>query len=292
MLTDAESVRRLRDLILDGDDGAYMTSQFVHLEAAASIQVHMGQAHLGALSGHLRGVRSRLVDLEVICSKLEWMRHQRNAGSLDRFAWMYYASNDVVGFLSHARSLLDHLALAIGAGSHKPGQVPSKSFRQLKKWVADGPTRAQSCLGPEMVGALSDTDWFWTLRALRDGLIHFDHKAIVFPGEEGNAISRINMQIWTSGYRNGLSEEALLEPGKDNLAVFERLATAVLARVHDLLERLAGPLGQVVAFDASPMQPQARHGGLRIVRSWASDFLAEQFDDLEGSGEPGSSGPP
>lgn len=275
VLTDARSLRRLRSLILEDAEGTYMSGAFVHLEAATHVQVHMGRSDLVPLNDQLLAIRNRLVDLEVICSKLDWMRESRNAGQLDRFAWMLFASNDVVGFLTHLRSLLDHVAKALHAVAIQPGQVPKDSFQSLRRWAAKGPDRAEASLGAEAVATIADTAWFPPLRALRDGLIHSNHKAIVFPGEEGTPIPRIDIQIWMTGYRNGLDEPGLLDPANPNVAVFERLASAALARTHDLLEALSGPLGSYVGLDASGMSPQARHGGLRIIGSWLDMFLED-----------------
>jgi hypothetical protein len=84
----------------------------------------------------------------------------------------------IEGFLVSFRCACDALATGIAvAACDKPKQAPGDSLRKLVEWAKKNEARVHPKLRPIL---LSDIDWFWRLRSLRDSLIHQGRHANVF----------------------------------------------------------------------------------------------------------------
>ena len=73
-------------------------------------------------------------------------------------------------FLTAARSACDGLSVALAyAASAKTGQAPSHSLRALLRWAEKNPRRVAAAARPTFQ---CDFEWFWSLRSIRDCLVH------------------------------------------------------------------------------------------------------------------------
>jgi hypothetical protein len=152
MLVDINALRRHRAAIRMGDDGYFVWGDFERVVAESMEVRETGQLQR-ELYRQLRATQNRLTDLRTIPVKLSWMLQQRDAGTLDPYDWMFFASSDVNSFLANVRSLFDHLADALRAAAPKPGGIPQQSFRKLPRLGRKGwRTRGRA------IGALSLRD--------------------------------------------------------------------------------------------------------------------------------------
>jgi hypothetical protein len=87
------------------------------------------------------------------------------------------------GFLVSLRCACDALAMGLSvAACAKAGQAPQDSLRALLNWAKQNQSRVHPKLLPILV---SEADWFWKLRTIRDYLVHQgSHTHILWNGEE------------------------------------------------------------------------------------------------------------
>ena len=159
MLVDINALRRHRAAIQMGDDGPFVWGDFERVVAESMVVREAGRPQ-HELYRHLRATQNRLTDLRTIPVKLDWMLQQRDAGNLDPYDWMFFASSDVNSFLSNVRSLFDHLSDALRAAAPKPGSIPQQSFRKLRDWVGKGGEREAEQLGRSAFSIVAGCDWF------------------------------------------------------------------------------------------------------------------------------------
>lgn len=265
MLVDINALRRHRAAIRMGDDGYFVWGDFERVVAESMEVRETGQLQR-ELYRQLRATQNRLTDLRTIPVKLNWMLQQRDAGTLDPYDWMFFASSDVNSFLANVRSLFDHLADALRAAAPKPGGIPQQSFRKLRDWVAKDGERAAEQLGRSACRIVAGCDWFQQLRAVRDDLTHRDAQTIILPGVEGIAVVMFNRT------RQLLDEPELMGPG--SFLRFERLAAATMGRVYELLEETAAAIATTAGFRLAG-DGASVHSGLGVLAQWTDDYLVQ-----------------
>lgn len=267
VLVDVDALRRLRGAIHDGPDGPYVWGEFERLLTDCHVVRALGRGDVDVVHGHLRAVSNRLTDLRTCAMKLAWMLERRDAGELDPFAWMFFASSDVNSFLTNVRSLFDHLARVLRAVASAPAGVPAFSFNDLRKWTQSQDLGRARQLGHRAFELVVKCDWFDELRDLRDELVHQDAQTLVFPEHPTIAV-----QVY-AGARHLLQEPALML--SENVASFERLASATMARLHLLLEHTAAAVRDALALDQPVGDGQSVHGGLGVLARWTDDYLTQ-----------------
>ena len=73
-------------------------------------------------------------------------------------------------FITSARSTCDGLSVALSyVASEKRGQATGNSLSALLKWADKNPHRVAAAVRPAFE---YDFDWFWSLRSIRDHLVH------------------------------------------------------------------------------------------------------------------------
>jgi len=265
MLVDINALRCHRVAIQMGDDGPFVWRDFERVVAESMVVREAGQPQ-HELYRHLRATQNRLTDLRTIPVKLDWMLQQRDAGNLDPYDWMFFASSDVNSFLSNVRSLFDHLSDALRAAAPKPGSIPQQSFRKLRDWVGKGGERETEQLGRSAFSIVAGCDWFQELRTVRDDLTHRDAQTVIFPRTEGIAVVMFNHT------QELFDEPELMGPG--NLLRFERLAVATMGRLHELLEETAVAIATTVGFGLSG-DGASVHSGLGVLARWTDEYLVQ-----------------
>lgn len=280
MLFDRVLIRALRESIQFDEEGAFVWGAFEQLLAAALVErVASGDGVIQARHPPLPwrdlvAVQNRLRDMETIVWKLDRQLEWRRTDVLGRWEWMFFAASDVNAFLVFARALLDHLAKAIRLTAPRREGVP-RTFSDLTKWVASKPADlVAETLGP-MATVVADAEWFPELKDLRDQMIHDDLLTVVFPGTEDEPPIGIGVQLYRGTGPGRLSEPMLMQPDNPNIASFERIAVAVLARVQGLLNAAA----TVMAADATVLEDglggRRSHPALTVVARWADDALVK-----------------
>jgi len=123
-------------------------------------------------------------DFDVVISiiyRLNWMCNKfigdHNFVSPDDLAAFLLA--DIHAFHVELRSLMDSLCHVVNVASAKPGQVPTKSFNELRKWCIQNQERSQAALTKELSDLIAESYWFLEIRELRDRIIHKQSDATV-----------------------------------------------------------------------------------------------------------------
>lgn len=273
MLVDVNDLARHRAAIRNHDDRWFIWGEFERLWLSCHLGRAMGRADLSDLYQHITAVHTRVRDLRTIAFKLDWMRQLRGAEQLPQEWWMYFAASDVVSFLTNVRSLFDHLAGAMADVANTPGRVAHRSFHGLLKWLSSSSERRQE-LNPALADIVqSAAEWFWQVRRLRDRLIHHDALPLVFPGESFPGSPAIGVQVY-EGLDHLLPSDSSLMLN-DNVVDFRRLAAAVTARIHVLLEETAIVMRGGVNSDISASGGESYHPGLGTLADWTDELLSD-----------------
>ncbi len=266
MLVSVDALLQYRAAIRHGDNGPYVWGSFERLVTDCNVASALGRTAVDRPYRHLVAVSNRLTDLRTSAMKLDWMLERRDVGELDPMAWMLFAASDVNSFLTNVRSLFDHLARALHSTAPQPGGIPSFSFTDLRKWALREGLGQAAQIGRDVLDLIVSCDWFEKLRELRDEILHHDARTLVFPSQAGIAV-----QVYGSA-RILIDEPALL--ATENLAQFERLASATMAQIHVLLEHSAEAMSAAVPLYESVREGQSYHGGLGTLVRWTDSYLA------------------
>ncbi len=116
--------------------------------------------------------------LTSIVYRLEWFRNQQTS-SLSADDLSIFLAADVHAFHVEFRSLMETLCHVINVASAKPGQVPTKSFQELRKWCIKNDRASKSILGPELSELIAQSYWFIEIRKFRDKIVHKQSDATV-----------------------------------------------------------------------------------------------------------------
>ena len=261
-----QALRSHRAAIQRGPDGPFVWGAFEELLVPRRDPADPRNPVIDRLLRELSAIQNRLTDLRTCALKLDWMRDLRDQAVLDPMSWMLFASSDVTSFLANLRALFDHLARALRAAAPEPGGIPHQSFNDLRKWVARSDINQARQLGVWARDLVREADWFDEVRMLRDELLHYDAKAIVFPTERG-----ISLQVYKQT-RVLIAERLLL--GTNGLPSFERVASAALSQTHVMLEEAAGGIAEALQVDDRG-SGQSVHPGLGTIARWTDDLLTD-----------------
>lgn len=228
---------------------------------------------------YLGSIGDDLWNIATAAERLDWMRQEAETNAHLRSRWSYYAALDIQTIQVELRSILDYAARVVGLLSGKPGQVPD-SFRKLLEWVDSQPSR----MDPDLRGLLlAQRDWFAEVRLVRDSLIHFGGRMIVFgEPEEG-----ILFQVYGRGFSGMVSGSALM--WNSNVAHFDRYAGLATARILCFLEDLAELAKETLAaVDTEPgFGVRSYHSGFGVLVAWMTNLatvIQSQSPDGTGSG--------
>lgn len=116
-----------------------------------------------------------------ILYRLEWLRRQNSAQTnlLSADDLSVFLATDVHAFHVEFRSLMETLCHVINVVSAKPGQVPTHSFRALRKWCIENPDRSSLILSNELSELIAQAYWFIEIRNVRDRICHNQTDATV-----------------------------------------------------------------------------------------------------------------
>jgi hypothetical protein len=132
--------------------------------------------------------------------------------------------------------------------------------------VAGKPRVDHEVLGGDLATLVEQArDWFEVLRDVRDELIHYDARALVFPG------AGIGVQVY-AGARYLLRDDSALMLNQ-NVVDFRYFAAAVMARIHVLLEDAARVIRTRAGLDFG-RQGWHRNPGLGILAEWTEQLIA------------------
>jgi len=268
LLVDRTALDQHRRAIQQDEEGWFVWGELERLSTACHVYRATGQTDQDELCRHITAVTTHVQDLRTIVAKLDWMRELRDAGQLGSYTWIYFAATDVVSFLTNVRSLFDRLGRAMRAVANQPGNVPLLSFNDLQKWLAK-PRVDHEMLGGDLATLVEQArDWFGVLRDVRDELIHYDARTLVFPG------AGIGVQVY-AGARFLLPDDSSLMLNQ-NVVDFRYLAAAVMARIHVLLEDAARVIRTRAGFDSGG-QGWHRNPGLGILAEWTDQLIVVLF---------------
>jgi hypothetical protein len=268
VLVDAQALGALKASVQhDDEDRAFVFGDFDRLWAAMHIERNprlSAEDSLNAVMRHLTATLNRQQDLRTSAAKLDWMLHLVRDGHLDQYTYMFFAASDIVGFLTSARSLLDHLSRALVAAAPKRDSLPKFSFRRLRERL-DEHRELRPNLGERLSDLVLACDWFDEIKDLRDELIHYDALTLVFPTVDG-----VQFQLY-KGVRILVDEPALMI--NENVASFERVAAAVYSQVGRLLEDVSLPMAETIGIELFPNDGASLHPGLEVLARWSDELL-------------------
>jgi hypothetical protein len=269
LLVDRATLHQHREAIQQDEKGWFVWGELERLSTACHVYHATGQTDRDMLYRHITAVTTHVQDLRTTVAKLDWMRELRDVGQLDSYTWIYFAATDVVSFLTNVRSMFDRLSRAMRAVANQPANVPLLSFNDLQKWLAK-PQVDREVLGGDLATLVEQTrDWFEVLRDVRDELIHYDARALVFPG------AGIGVQVY-AGVRLLLPDDSSLMLNQ-NVVDFRYFAAAVMARVYVLLEDASKAILARAGF-ARGGEGWHHNPGLGILADWTDQLIAALSD--------------
>jgi hypothetical protein len=178
------------------------------------------------LAGSAEVLANDLVNAAVYSYLVQTARDQAKEGH--QGLSLLVALTLIEGFLVSFRCACDALAMGLSvAACDKAGQAPDDSLRALVKWAEGNKRRVHPKLLPILV---SDVDWFWQLRTLRDSLIHEGRSLRLFwNGEE--------FLLIPSGFKVGQEMQPvlpLMASVSENFLDFAYRSTEVVQEIVEL----------------------------------------------------------
>lgn len=181
MAIDREQLNAALSMLREDEKGIYYSGQLALLPSQLygnifqSVQFDRkrvsNEAQLRDLYYYLTHCKNDLNDILTIVFRLEWQKEIKAKGELDSPLWERFVSTDIDLFHVEIRSLFDYVARAlIRVSGSSPGQLPN-SFRKLRDWIANYPTRVPR-FGEDLAQAITSCDWFSEIRGVRDAIVH------------------------------------------------------------------------------------------------------------------------
>lgn len=209
-------------------------------------------------------------DIWNICSlahRLEWMRYKFQEDACLQKMWSEYAVLDIEHFHTEMRSIMDHIAIIIGASAgKKSGQIPD-SFDKLIGWVDQKSNRDK--IGEDLALVVeSAKSWFRFIRKIRDDVLHRGNYAIVMPEiKDGILFLMYDTDFNDSDFK------PIIMHSKD-IAYFERYAAICFSRLLIVLENTA----KLIRPKLSNAIPSARGAictgaGFAVLRTWIENLI-------------------
>lgn len=228
------------------DERVLVRGEWAELLSDLHVTSFMDQPRRGELVDVHRSLRlaqDDLFNITTLLLRLEWQRTLTGDGELDRFRAANFAQADINSFHVEMRSFFDHVAHGIAASAGKKGQLPSDSFRALRKYATKNPERTIALLGKTLADSVTQCEWFVDLRDVRDDLVHRGGSILVFPHED-----RLLFQCYV-GFAQRVRMPAIMF--NENVADFELYAGLLLGQTLALLERVAVGIRDRLGIPAS-----------------------------------------
>lgn len=255
--------RSLKRIHVD-DEGYYLQGAVVQL-CWPELRPDAMDKQKSAIARAARFASHDLGNMVAIVDRLNWLQVQLDTSTdSGRDKWMRYGSLDIDMFQVECRSLMDYLNDAACAAAKAPGQIRARSMRRLleKLRSASKGESIKKRLGADLSDAvLKCEDWFWMIRAVRDGLVHEGTETMVF-GDP----TRILFQVHR-GWDNCITEANLpIAMFNENVVDFAIYSGFVFGRLIAFADELAS-----VIIKSVPLQPPGAKWlmpGLDIVEDW------------------------
>jgi hypothetical protein len=268
---DTSHLIEARALLREGKFGFTHKGLFPSLCADVQNRNLRSGFELQEIHENLQFLVSDLWNMLAVCSRLEWMKGEtENKGHVWQM-WTSYATADIEYWHIKLRSILDYVAATIRKLADRKDQVTdsfSGLFERCSVAVMDSgrDTDFIAKLGLDWLDLLRSATWYPTIREIRDQVIHWGGRTMVFwPPSEG-----ILFQIRRWPGENLVEIKPLMF--NNNVVYFERYAAHTMAHFLLFLERFAG-----VAYKHLAVQPflngMNRHFGLGTVMLWIDSTL-------------------
>ena len=207
--------------------------------------------------------------LATLVGRLEWMQRLSESDPLAAERWGIYASADIVLWHVEFRSLLDHAGEVICDLADKRNQV-EKSFTTLikKARAGDQATDWQGKLGQEWYSLLKNVAWYSRMVSIRDDLVHFGAKTLVFCGPKDGIL----FQVLGADYRRLIQEDPTLMYN-ENVVYFDRYAAHLTAHLIVFLEKFASIAAKRMRLGEGP-PGSIFHFGFETLMLWIESALA------------------
>ena len=189
-----------------------------------------------------------------------------NQKRLDKELWRRFAEINIKHFYVDYRSLFDFIAKAIGLVSDSPGQIPKKSFNDLKKWIENNPNRVEK-LGKDLADVVMSCDWFEDLKNVRDSILHKGDLVLVFPDKD-----KILFQIHDKNLNSKILEPKIIM-NNENVAVFELYAGLYIGYLIAYLEEVSEVIISRLNLSIKKLTSKSCHGSLHIIYKWIEKVL-------------------
>jgi hypothetical protein len=263
MTVDKTKLRSALSVIAQDEQGFFFTGQFIDLVTEAQLRFADGSVSQ-QLASNLRFVRQDLWNVGAIILRLDWYKtlwNQEGFGDL----WRWFAPCDIDLFHIEVRSAFDYVAKIVRLVSDSPGQVPDKSFRRLKNWVAKGNNASR--VGKDLAEFVLCCDWFDDLRDTRDTLVHRGGFTLAFPEKK-----RILFQVYRGMGPKIRTSEVMYN---ENVVDFELYAGLYCGYLIAYLEELALQVQARSDLTAHPGRTKDYGFGLKILQGWINRFIAK-----------------
>ena len=208
----------------------------------------------------LYGVGEDLWDALTVITRVEFQRDIARKGILDEMRWMYFLGADVRELHITLRSFYDGLCLLLEPFVDRVGQVPLRSFNDLRRRLAN-PAMVRR-LGAAFAAEITAADWFDYLRDVRDGLVHRGLRPLVFP-----QLDRIGFQVHSRNL-DGLRVEGLMI--NENIVDFESYTAVQIGQAMGLLQRLCEIILTRLPREEESDHARNYHPALVALRAWIS----------------------
>jgi len=206
-----------------------------------------------------------LWNISTIADRLEWTRLNsiRNADFEER--WCNYASVDIEYFHVEFRSIMDYSALIIAEFHGLSGKLP-ESYRRLAERI----NKYERKLPQSMVSLIRSTEWFWEVRAVRDSLLHWGGRSMVF----GEPSEGILFQVHDQKLNNLIHNKILMH--NQNVVYFEKYLPYYFSNLLIYLDKMAHICYESTAFVSKNPRAISYSSGFGVIKHWIESLLCEQ----------------
>lgn len=217
------------------------------------------------LTTAMSGITHDLWNISTLVQRIEWTRQLSIAGNISPTTWCIYASLDIEQTLVQARSIMDHVAKLLQYTSPKKEQTP-ESFHKLRQSIARHSPRLPAGVGELIASA----NWFDSVRAIRDSLVHQGANPLVF-GEPNDGVL---FQVHGTGTVRYVDIDQCMY--NQNVARFERYVALLFSNTLVFLDQL-GMLLEPCFPKFQRVGPSRLYShGFEPLRDWMLAFVRNE----------------
>ena len=206
-------------------------------------------------------IQEDVQNIATIALRMNWLRDRFERKELSYSYWLLFVATDVDLLHVELRSAFDYLARAISLVSDNPGQVATKSFRELKQWLEKSNENANR-LGQDLASMVLSCDWFDDIRFARDTIVHKGGTTII-EIDGSRILFRVDRR---PGRSLNLHPETMSKPGFTD---FELYAGLYLGYLLAYLERFSMEVTRRLRLEEFNWCEESYvHSGFGVVRGW------------------------